>query len=60
MYGIEISKSLIISIADKIVPKIKEWQIRSLESVYKIIFYDAIHFKCTEENKVISKAFYSF
>lgn len=59
MYGIEISKSLITSITDKIIPKIKEWQNRPLESVYPIIFLDAIHFKCTEENKVISKAFYS-
>ena len=59
MYGIEISKSLITSITDKIIPKIKEWQNRPLESVYPIIFLDAIHFKCTEESKVISKAFYS-
>ena len=59
MYGIEISKSLITSITDKIIPKIKEWQNRPLENVYPIIFLDAIHFKCTEENKVISKAFYS-
>ena len=59
MYGIEISKSLITSITDKIIPKIKEWQNQPLESVYPIIFLDAIHFKCTEESKVISKAFYS-
>ena len=59
MYGIEISKSLLTSITDKIIPKIKEWQNRPLESVYPIIFLDAIHFKCTEENKVISKAFYT-
>jgi transposase-like protein len=59
MYGIEISKSLITSITDKIIPRIKEWQNRPLESVYPIIFLDAIHFKCTEENRVISKAFYS-
>ncbi len=44
MYGIEISKSLITSITDKIIPKIKEWQNRPLESVYPIIFLDAIHF----------------
>ena len=59
IYGIEISKSLITSITDKIISKIKEWQNRPLESVYPIIFLDAIHFKCTEESKVIAKAFYT-
>jgi transposase-like protein len=59
MYGIEVSKSLIGSITDKIIPKIKEWQSRPLESIYPIIFLDAMHFKCNEEGKVITKAFYT-
>jgi len=59
MYGIDISKSLIGSITDKIIPKIKEWQSRPLESIYPIIFLDAVHFKCNEDGKVITKAFYT-
>lgn len=59
MYGIEVSKSLIGSITDKIIPKIKEWQSRPLENIYPIIFLDAMHFKCNEEGKVITKAFYT-
>jgi transposase-like protein len=59
IYGIEISKSSITAITDKILPKIKEWQNRPLDEIYPIIFLDAMHFKCTESNIVISKAFYT-
>jgi len=59
IYGVTISKSSITAITDKILPKIKEWQNRPLEEVYPIMFLDAMHFKCTEESKVVSKAFYT-
>jgi len=59
MYCIDVSKSLIGSITDKIIPKIKEWQSRPLENIYPIIFLDAMHFKCNEDGKVITKAFYT-
>ena len=59
IYGIEISKSSITAITDKILPKIKSWQNRPLEEIYPIIFLDAMHFKCSEGNTVISKAFYT-
>jgi len=59
IYGIEISKSSITAITDKILPKIKEWQNRPLDEIYPIIFLDAMHFKCTEGGTVISKAFYT-
>ena len=59
IYGIEISKSSITAITDKILPKIKEWQNRPLDEIYPIIFLDAMHFKCTEGNAVIGKAFYT-
>jgi putative transposase len=53
IYGIEISKSSITAITDKILPKIKEWQNRPLDEIYPIIFLDAMHFKCNEEGKVV-------
>jgi len=59
IYGIEISKSSITAITDKILPKIKEWQNRPLDEIYPIIFLDAMHFKCSENNTVVSKAFYT-
>ena len=59
IYGIEISKSSITAITDKILPKIKEWQNRPLDEIYPIIFLDAMHFKCSESNVVMPKAFYT-
>lgn len=59
IYGIEISKSSITAITDKILPKIKEWQNRPLDEIYPIIFLDSMHFKCSESNVVMPKAFYT-
>ena len=59
MYGIEISKSSITNITDSILPKIVEFKGRQLEEVYPIIFLDAMFFKAKENNKIITKAFYS-
>ncbi|MDQ3550663.1 MAG: transposase [Bacteroidota bacterium] len=36
----------------------KEWQHRPLESVYPVMWLDAIHFKVREDGVVKSKAIY--
>jgi putative transposase len=59
MYGLEVSTGKISLITDKLLPVITEWRNRPLESVYPIVFLDAMHFKVREDGKVISKAFYS-
>jgi transposase-like protein len=58
IYGIEASPTLISNITDKILPLIQEWQNRPLESIYPIIFLDAIHYKVRQDAKVVSKAAY--
>ena len=58
MYQLNISPSSITAITDKIVPEIEEWQTRSLESVYPIVWMDAIHYKVREDNAIKSKAVY--
>ncbi|GAB1529607.1 hypothetical protein YSY22_10290 [Brevibacillus formosus] len=45
LYGIEVSPTLISNVTNKIVPLIKEWQNRPLQSIYAVVFLDAIHFK---------------
>ena len=42
IYGISISGSTVSRITDKILPIAKEWQLRPLESVYAVVFLDAI------------------
>lgn len=58
LYGIEISSTMVSNITDQILPKIKEWQDRPLESVYPICFVDAVHFSVRDESSVVKKAAY--
>ncbi len=58
MYQLSVSPSSITAITDKIVPEIEEWQTRSLESVYPIVWLDAIHYKVREDNAIKTKAVY--
>ncbi|MDO9591877.1 MAG: IS256 family transposase [Erysipelotrichaceae bacterium] len=59
IYGIEVSPSLVSRITDKITPEIAEWQARPLESMYPVVFLDAIHFRVRRDSRVVSKAAYT-
>lgn len=59
MYGVEISSGLISKVTDKLLPVITEWRNRPLESVYPIVFLDAMFFKAREDGKVVTKAVYN-
>lgn len=58
LYGIDVSPSMISKITDKIMDTAVLWQNRSLESVYPIVYMDAVHFKVKEETKIVTKAAY--
>ena len=58
IYGIEVSDSLVSRITDKILPIVKEWQQRPLESVYAVVFMDAIHYHVRCEGRIVKKAVY--
>lgn len=58
LYGIEVSSTMVSNITDQILPKIKEWQNRPLESIYPICFVDAVHLSVREESSVVKKAAY--
>lgn len=59
MYGIEVSEGTLTAITDRIFPQIMEWQNRPLESLYPVIWLDAMHFKVREDGAVKTKAVYS-
>jgi len=59
MYDTEISTHVLSEITDRVVPKVKQWQSRPLDSVYCIVWLDAMHFKVREEGKVQHKALYN-
>ena len=58
LYGIEVSATMVSNITDQIIPRIKEWQDRILESIYPIVFIDAVHFSVRQDNVVVKKAAY--
>ena len=43
MYGIEVDDSRVSKITDKLLPVIREWQERPLQSVYAMVILDAVH-----------------
>ena len=58
IYGLEVSDTTVSRITDKILPVAKEWQQRPLESVYAVVFLDAIHYHVRSEGQVVKKAVY--
>lgn len=59
MYGIEVSTGAITAITDQLIPQLKEWQQRPLESHYPIVWMDAVHYKIREDGRYMSKAIYT-
>ncbi|MGE5316271.1 MAG: IS256 family transposase [Acidobacteriota bacterium] len=59
IYALKLSPTSISNITDNIIGHIREWQARPLESVYSIVFFDAIYFKVREDSKVVNKAAYT-
>jgi len=58
IYGLSVSDTTISRVTDKILPVVKEWQVRPLESIYAIVFLDAIHFHVRSEGQIVKKAVY--
>ena len=58
IYGLEVSDTTVSRITDKILPIVKEWQQRPLESVYAVVFMDAIHYHVRSEGQIVKKAVY--
>ena len=58
LYGFTVSTSTISIVTDRITNDIIAWQNRPLESVYLVVWMDAIVFKVRENSKVVNKAIY--
>jgi transposase-like protein len=58
MYGINVDDSRVSKITDKVLPLIKEWQERPLQSVYAMVILDAIHYNVRDNGIVTKKAAY--
>ena len=58
IYGVDVSDTTVSRITDKILPVAKEWQQRPLETVYAVVFLDAIHYHVRSEGHIVKKAVY--
>lgn len=56
IYGMDISDTTVSRITDKILPEAREWQQRPLESVYAVVFMDAIYYHVRSEGQIVKKA----
>jgi transposase-like protein len=52
LYGIDVSAQMISDITDKVMPLVEEWQNRPLQSLYPILFLDALVFSLRREQRV--------
>lgn len=58
IYGVEVSDTTVSRVTDKILPIVKQWQQHPLESVYAVVFLDAIHYHVRSEGQIVKKAVY--
>ena len=58
IYGLNISDTTVSNITDKVLPTAKEWQQKPLESIYAVVFLDAIHYHVRSEGQIVKKAVY--
>lgn len=59
MYDVNISHSTLSEITERVIPQVKAWQSRPLESLYTIVWLDAMHYKVRDEGRVVSRAVYN-
>ena len=57
-YGVEISASQVSAISDAILPELDEWRNRALDSIYPILYLDAIVVKIRTDGKVVNRPCY--
>ena len=59
VYGVEVSSATISAVTDRLIPELTEWRARPLDSVYAVLFLDAMFFKVKQDGKVLPKAIYN-
>ena len=58
LYGVTISPDLVSVVTDSVIDEVRAWQSRPLESVYAVVFFDALRVKIRDEGLVRNKAVY--
>lgn len=58
MYGVEVSPTLISDVTDAVLDEVKAWQNRPLETIYGVVYLDALYVKMRHEGRVENRAVY--
>ncbi|HXG88777.1 MAG TPA: IS256 family transposase, partial [Vicinamibacterales bacterium] len=58
MYAVEVSPDLISTVTDAVLSEVTAWQTRPLETMYPVVFFDALRVKMRDEAVVHTKAVY--
>jgi putative transposase len=58
LYGVEVSASLISEVTDAVLAEVKAWQCRPLESVYPVVYLDALYVNIKVSGRVSKRAVY--
>ena len=58
IYGVEISPSLVSAVTDAVLDEVRAWQARPLDSVYPVLYLDALQVKVKSQGRVVNKAIY--
>jgi putative transposase len=56
LYGIDVSPDLISAVTDAVLEEVSAWQARPLESIYPLVFFDALRVKIRDEGLVRNRA----
>jgi transposase-like protein len=58
LYAVDVSPDLISRVTDAVLDEVREWQNRPLDTVYPVVFFDALRVKIRDESVVRNKAVY--
>ena len=58
MYGTQVTPEFVSKVTDAVFAEITAWQARPLETMYPVVFFDALRVKIREDNVVSNKAVY--
>ncbi len=58
MYSIDVSPDFISNVTDSVLGAVKDWQNRSLDPLYPIVYFDALIVKIKDQGHIVNKAVY--
>lgn len=58
IYGVEVSAELVSNVTEAVADEVREWQQRTLEAVYPIVYLDALRVKIRVDGRLQNRCIY--